>query len=542
MKKNKIKNVLFSLVFTMLIFNIIIGASLISKVMANQSTIVLSSDESIKLFAEVYSIIKNNYYMDINTDQLTESAIHGIISQLDPHSNYLNEDRFKSLMEDQKEEYEGLGIMIGKRDGALTVIAPLEQSPAHRLGISAGDIIIEIEGISTQDMDINDAVKMLKGKPGTSVNIKVQKQGFNEIFSYNIERAIIRVKSVPYFFLLRNNPKVGYVKVNSFAQATQRELSNAITNLIEQGAKYLMVDLRSNPGGLLDQAVGVTELFLHEDILIVYTKGRTPDANQQLFSSGNKHDFQNIPLIILVNEGSASGSEIVAGAIQDYDRGIVIGTPTFGKGLVQTLFPLRGGTTALALTTANYYTPSGRVIQKPFEKRSGFFQYQNGHPYGSGISEKNQKEDNYITTRGGRLILSEGGIQPDFEIKPERLTPIAVQLEISGLYFKYSLHFINKNPGLQKDFEVDDIIINDFIEFIKNEDDTDFFQTDKFMEDISNQKILIKREILTSAFEINDGNEFIINNDQQVLSALDYLDYASEILNIYIEYSEKSLK
>lgn len=535
MKKIKLINIILALTVSLLIFNIIIGTSLIGKLWANQDTLILTRDDSIKLFSEVYSIIKNHYIEDIDTKVITESAIQGIISELDPHSSFLNEERYKSLLEDQQEEYGGLGIMIGKRDGFLTVIAPLEQSPAHKLGIRAGDIIIEIEGKPTQDMDISDAVNILKGKPGTFVNIKVKKKGIEEVFDYKIERAIIRIKSVPYYFLLQDFQEVGYIKVNSFAQATQRELKIAIENLINEGAEYLILDLRSNPGGLLDQAVAVAEKFLKENLLIVYTKGRTSDSNQELFSSPSSIHYEDIPLIVLVNEGSASGSEIVAGAIQDYDRGLIIGTPTFGKGLVQTLFPLRDGITALALTTANYFTPSGRIIQKPFEIRKGIFRYEDGTPYGFMRQREDQEkeEKDMITTMGGRNIKASGGIHPDYIIEPERLSSIAVQLEINGLYFKYSINFINENPDIQKDFEIDDKIIQDFIHFIETEEDTDFFDKEKFMEDIENQKILIKREILTSAFEINDGNEFMINVDNQVHEALNYLKEASDLLELY---------
>lgn len=534
--KVKLINIILPVIGFLLLFNIVIGTSLINKVWANQDTVILSKDDSIKLFSEVYSIIKSNYIESIDTQQITESAINGIISELDPHSSYLDEDRYKSLMEDQKEEYGGLGIMIGKRDGFLTVIAPLEQSPAHKLGIRAGDIIVEIEGNSTQDMDINDAVKMLKGKPGTFVNIKIKKKGIEDAFDYRIERAIIRIKSVPYYFFLKENRSVGYIKVNSFAQATHKELIEAINYLTQNGAKYLMIDLRSNPGGLLDQAVAVTETFLRPDLLIVYTKGRTSDANQELYSSSATAHFEDIPLIILVNEGSASGSEIVAGAIQDYDRGLIIGTPTFGKGLVQTLFPLRDGKTALALTTAKYFTPSGRIIQKHFERRHGMFKYEDGTPYGFfGEKDAGDTEYNAISTKGGRIIRSDGGIYPDILVDIDKLSPLSVKLEINGLYFKYSVDFIARHKNISIDFDVDEYIIEDFILFITEKEKADFFNRDEFFDDLENQKILIKREILTSAFEINDGNEFLINSDKQVLEALLYTNDAEDLLKIYKE-------
>lgn len=541
MKKIKFSNIILPVITCLLIFNVVIGTMLIGKLWANQDTVILTKDESIKLFSEVYSIIKNNYIEEIETSAITESAILGIVSELDPHSNYLDEDKYRSLLEDQQEEYGGLGIMIGKRDGFLTVIAPLEQSPAHKLGIRAGDIIVDIEGKSTQDMDIESAVKLLKGKPGTFVNIKVKKKGIEDAFDYRIERSIIKVKSVPYHFLLQDNREVGYVKVNSFAQATSAELQSALEDLIKTGARYIIMDLRSNPGGLLDQAVYVTETFLGSDMLIVYTRGRTSDANQEFFSSQDASHYDDIPLIVLVNQGSASGSEIVAGAIQDYDRGLIVGNGTFGKGLVQTLFPLKDSKTALALTTAKYFTPSGRIIQKPFEKKQGMFRYEDGRPYGflfqqEGISES---ADDTITTRGGRKLRADGGIYPDIVSELDEPSPIAVKLEISGLYFKYSINFINKNKDLKKNFIVDESVIDDFIDFISKQENTSFFNRQEFLDDIENQKIYIKREILTSAFEINDGNEFLINNDKQVKTALKHLEDAADILQMYRKNSRK---
>ena len=528
----RLNHILLTVILFLLAVNLVIGTLIMQKVWAQQET-ALGKDDSIKLFSEVFSIIKSSYVEPIESDELIESAISGITSELDPHSSYLDPDRFKALQEDQREQYGGLGIIISMRNGFLTVISPIEQSPASKLGIRAGDIIVEIEGESTKDMDINDAVKKLKGKPGTTVDIKVKKKGHATALPYTIERAIIKIKSVPYYFKLKDHPETGYIKITGFAQETQKELLQAIKDLNKDGMKQLILDLRSNPGGLLDQAVAVSQLFLQNDLLIVYTKGRTRDSNQEFYSESKSPHF-DMPLVVLINEGSASGSEIVAGAIQDYDRGLLIGMPTFGKGLVQTLFTLEEGKTALALTTARYYTPAGRCIQKPFIKKQGVFAYSDGTPYGFTQSDDEEVQEQKITaTKGGREIISNGGINPDLTVEPDRHSLVSAKLERNAAYFEFAVKFLTKNKRVSKNIEITDDIIQQFLAFVRSKEiDVDEAE---FREELDMQKLLIKREILTSAFDLKTGTEFFINHDRQVLEAVERFTEAKELLPLYLQ-------
>jgi carboxyl-terminal processing protease len=310
----------------------------------------------IKTFTETMSIIKQNYVEDVDEKELVNGAIKGMLNQLDPHSSYMPPEAFKEMQIDTKGEFSGLGIQISIKDKLLTVIAPIEDTPAHKAGIKAGDVIIKIDGESTKDLTLQDAVTKLRGPKGTSVIITVLREGWEKPKDFPIVREVIQLKSVKYKTL---DDKIGYVKLTQFQQKTPQDLEDALSKLEKDNINSMILDLRNNPGGLLNGAVEVTSQFLPEGKLVVYIKGR----------SGEKQEFQTIntkyadyPMIVLVNEGSASASEIVAGALQDWGRAVVLGTQTFGKGSVQTVIPLSDGS-ALRLTTARYYTPKGRSIQ-----------------------------------------------------------------------------------------------------------------------------------------------------------------------------------
>ncbi|HEV8660477.1 MAG TPA: S41 family peptidase, partial [Thermoanaerobaculia bacterium] len=295
---------------------------------------------------------------DIGSDKFVYSSIDGMLRTLDPHTSFLEPKEYSDMQDRQKGTFYGLGILVTKRNDQVTVITPLEGTPAARLGIRAGDVISEVEGTPTDDLPLDDVVKRLKGPKGTTVHIKIIRVGIKEPIPLTIIRAAIPTNSISNVLMLR--PGVGYVKIKDFTSTTVRELDEAIDKLKPQGMQRLVLDLRQNPGGLLDAAVGVADHFLEKGQMIVYTKGRTADSAQDYVAPG-KHERLNVPLVILVNRGSASASEIVAGAIQDHDRGLVVGETSWGKGLVQSVYTLQYGA-GLALTTSKYYTPSGRNI------------------------------------------------------------------------------------------------------------------------------------------------------------------------------------
>ncbi len=315
--------------------------------------------EKLKVFSEILSLLEANYVETVDTSDLIDGAIRGMLKTLDPHTSYLPPEAFKQMKVETSGRFGGLGIEITLRKGILTVVTPIEDTPADRAGIKSGDRIIKIEDESTLDMTLSDAVERLRGKIGTEVNITIFREGKDEPFEVNLERGNIQVKSVKSKIY---ESKIGYIKIRNFTKTTSRDLDKVLNEFREKQVKKLVLDLRNNPGGLLNQAVEVSDRFLPPENLIVYTQGRTEEQNMR-FTTHDRVQRVSYPMIILVNGGSASASEIVAGALQDSNRAIILGTQTFGKGSVQTIIPLSDGS-ALRLTTARYYTPSGRVIQE----------------------------------------------------------------------------------------------------------------------------------------------------------------------------------
>ena len=315
--------------------------------------------EKLKAFSEILSLVESNYVESVDSDVLIDGAIKGMVKALDPHSSYLPPKSYKNMLVDTSGKFGGLGIEISVRKGILTVISPIEDTPAFNAGIKAGDKIIKIEDESTLDMTLTDAVDRLRGETGSPVTITVFRESLEVPKEFTIVRAIIKVRSVVKK-IYRND--IGYVKIRSFSKNTSKDLDAALAEFERKGVNKLVLDVRNNPGGLLNQAVEVSDRFLKKENLIVYTKGRTNEQNMR-FTTHDKVKRVTYPMIILVNGGSASASEIVAGALQDLGRAVIVGTTTFGKGSVQTIIPLTDGS-ALRLTTARYYTPSGRVIQE----------------------------------------------------------------------------------------------------------------------------------------------------------------------------------
>jgi len=321
-----------------------------------QATVAYSK---LKIFGDVLSLIQTSYVEPVNVDNLVRGAINGMVQTLDPHSSYLTPEMLKQVEVETKGSFGGLGIEIGIKDGVLTVIAPIEDTPAARAGLQAGDKIVRIEKESTKNMTVMDAVKLLRGDPGSKVTITVVRESAPEPKTYTITRDIIKIKSVKS---KQMEEGIGYIRLTQFQQDSHQELNRALQAFLKEkgGLKGLILDLRNNPGGLLDQAVKVADEFIDSG-LIVYTDGRV-EAQKTKYVAHKEGTYTGFPIVVLVNAGSASASEIVAGALQDHGRAIIIGQRTFGKASVQTILPLEDGS-ALRLTTARYYTPNGRSIQ-----------------------------------------------------------------------------------------------------------------------------------------------------------------------------------
>ena len=333
---------------------------LLTGVLIGQGMVQAKPDtyEELKSFTQSLELVKRNYVEDPNSKELIEGAIRGMISNLDPHSSYMPERAFKEMNMDIKGEFQGVGIQIGVKNQQLTVIAPIEDTPAFRAGLAAGDKILKINDEWTKDMAIEQAVDKMRGPKGTQVRLLIIREGWDKPKEFKITRDVIKVQSVKSKML---DNEIGYLKIIQFQGQTGQEVEKALNGLESKGLKKLILDMRNNPGGILDASVDVSSMFLPKDKLVVYLQGRQASDRRDYLTSGSLIT-RDYPMVVLVNTGSASASEIVAGALQDSKRAVIMGTQTFGKGSVQTVFPLEGGG-GIRLTTAKYYTPSGRSIQ-----------------------------------------------------------------------------------------------------------------------------------------------------------------------------------
>jgi carboxyl-terminal processing protease len=330
---------------------------LFGSVMVRYSIADSTTYDNLKVFSEVLSLVQQNYVEPVDTKDLIYNAIRGMLASLDPHSSFMTAEMYKEMQVDTKGEFGGLGIQIGIKDQMLTVIAPIEDTPAYKIGILAGDKIVKIDGALTKDMTLTEAVDKMRGPKGTQVTISVLREGLEEPKDYTITRDIIKLKSIKSKLL---EDGIGYVRISQFQEKTDDDLRAALSQLDARKLKGLVIDLRNDPGGLLNMAVDVAGEFLPSGSLVVSIKGREGDKDE--FHTRNTNPYSEVPIVVLVNEGSASASEIVAGALQDWGRAVIMGTQTFGKGSVQTVLQLSDGA-GLRLTTAKYYTPKDRSIQ-----------------------------------------------------------------------------------------------------------------------------------------------------------------------------------
>ena len=361
------KRVLYGCLVTVLGLNLLIGAQIY---MTHAETVERENVyEEIKLFMRVLERVRQDYVdgEKVTYKELIQAAMHGMLNKLDPHSEFMEASKYTDLKSETEGAFGGVGIVVGMRDNILTVVAPMEDTPAYTAGIMTGDKIVRIEGKSTEKTTLSDAVKQLRGQPGSKVTISVLRPATGEVKDYTLERSVIKVNTVKdingrgEFPIGEDN--IGYVRISQFGEHTTEEFEAALKKLDKQGMRGLVIDLRNNPGGLLDQAVKICDIFLPRGQLIVSTEGRSPQMRAEEFRAGGRDKYKGVEIVILVNNGSASASEIVSGCLQDVKRAYIIGEQTFGKGSVQSIMPLDNGA-ALRLTTAKYYTPSHKVIHE----------------------------------------------------------------------------------------------------------------------------------------------------------------------------------
>lgn len=413
--------------------------------------IVKNLDILATLFKEV-----NTYYVDdVNPNELMKVGMDAMLASLDPYTNYIPEDQIEDFRTMTTGEYGGIGAMVGKRNGVNTVLMTYEGYPAHKQGLRIGDVIQKIDGIDITNKDSDAISKLLKGQANTKVALTIQRYGANEPKEIQITREHITVNNVPYYGMIGKN--VGYLKLSEFTTGAAREVKQAVTSLKQEGATKIVIDLRDNPGGLLIEAVNIANLFIPKGSEVVSTKGKMRESNQTYHALDQPLDTTT-PLAVLVSSRSASAAEIVAGVLQDYDRAVVIGSKTFGKGLVQTTRPLSYNS-QLKVTTAKYYIPSGRCIQA--------IDYSHRSEDGSAGKVPDSLKVKFLT-KNGRPVYDGGGIDPDLAIKPEPLAPISVALLSNGLIFDYATQYHARTEKIApaNQFQVTEAEYADFVKWL----------------------------------------------------------------------------
>ncbi len=489
---------------------------------------------SLNKISSIVNLIEQKYYKDVDQEELSYSSIRGMLQTLDPHSYFLDPRHFDRLREEYKGKYYGLGILIQKQGKRLVVISPIEGGPAYRLGIRSGDVISHINGETTEPITSEDAMMKLRGPEGTQVSITISREG-KEPFDLTIVREEIALYSVPYSFLLEGD--IGYIFIRNFAETTTDEFREKMDLLISQGMKKLILDLRGNGGGTFLQSLELSDDFLSEGTLVVSIKGRNKNLDRKYFAEKD-NQYENIPLVILINRGSASAPEILSGAIMDNDRGLIVGSDSWGKGLVQTIIPLTENA-AMALTTAKYYTPSGRSIQRDYSNFEDYYLYARETP-------EEKREIAY--TAGGRRVLGQGGISPDYAVDVD-FDEFIYNLAIAGAFFTYAKEFTQAKRPISKDyvfpggrettspsrnkiidqnFSVDENIVDDFKVYLGQEkieyDDGKF---EALKKDIIRE---LEREIHSALWGIEAGIKAYRKTDPVVLKAIEVLPEAEALL------------
>ena len=535
--------------FAVLVVLVVLMSSLVGGLMGGSaaagadSSSQVTADVFLRDFTEALDVIQKNYVENIGPDKLVYSAIKGMLRSLDPHSSFFEPKEYSRLREEQHSKYSGLGIrvrpLLRERGRVVIVEPPAIGSPAERRGLRAGDVITRIEGESIDDWTSEEVVGHLRGPRGTTVNITVERPSVNDPLEFKIERDEIPLITVPYAFEVK--PGIGYIKLDRFSESTSGELGDRLKKLDAPNLTGLILDLRDNPGGLLTQAIEVADFFLGKREKIVSTKGRLEGTARDY--NAQTTEALRIPIVVLINRHSASASEIVAGALQDHDRAVIVGETSFGKGLVQSVYNLDNNT-GMALTTAHFYTPSGRLIQRDYSGSTFDYYYLS-----SASASSKQRETKY--TDSGRKVLGGGGISPDIQVPIRELNRVEALLQSKDVFFEYARRLTSGQVAAASNFqlplkneevnttagkgsrpvpklEITDAIMDDFKTFLRSRNveltDEDIQSNVDFI------KRRIKQEVYTSSFGMQEGFKIAIQGDTQVVKALEALPEAKVLM------------
>src|SRR5438132_1455558 len=506
---------------------IAIGVLLLSAVLGgiygpNVRATAASADDyqtAVRDFTRVLDVVQANYAEPVDVDKAVyQGAIPGMLRMLDPHSNFFDARQFALLREDQRGKYYGVGMVVAPRENHTVVMAPYVGAPAYNAGIRPGDVIVKVDDKPTDGLTTSDVADMLKGAKGTVVKITISREGYTEPLVFTVTRDEIPRHSVDIAFLLK--PGVGYVRLSGFNETTDREIADALRQLNAPALDGLILDMRGNPGGLLNEAVAVGDMFLDKNQLIVSHHGRSSPERRYYAVRGNQG--VTVPLVILVNNNSASATEIVSGAVQDHDRGLIVGETTFGKGLVQTVTPLSENT-GLALTTARYYTPSGRLIQRDYKSIS-LYQYHYERKVPDHPTE-------IKLTDSGRQVTGGGGITPDIIVSEPKLNKFQQELFRFDVFYPaeagvggFTRAYLGERPTITHDFSVDDNVMHEFRNYLSKHNvryaEADLSENQDWV------KRKIKQEVFMSTFGMQDGFKVLLEADPQVQKAVDSVPQA----------------
>jgi len=491
-----------------------------------------------KVFTSALGAIEENYVGEYESDRLVYSAISGLLQTLDPHSSFMDPRSFAQMRERQEGRYYGLGITINVVDGDVTIFNVFEGSPAHQKGLRRGDVIAKIEGEDAKGWTSEQAVSRLRGPKQSSVKISIRRTGYDGLIDLAVMRDEVHIPTVPAAVML--DATTGYIKLQDFGENTDQELGRALESLPKQGMQRLVFDLRGNPGGALDQAIRVSNRFLPKGDLIVYTRGRVPNSDQD-YRATEQSDYLRVPMITLVNRSSASASEIVSGALQDHDRSLIVGETTFGKALVQSVYRVAEGAGA-AITTARYYTPSGRLIQRPWDV--GFDEYLT-YTWREQDGNKVHKADDLKYTDAGRKVYSGGGIEPDrrFDGPSDGFNPTRFGRTIAArnLFDTYAQQFsrqgdtrVARRGGqvreLNPDFVITDEMLSEFKKLVQASPIP--FDETSWQTDLEFIKAMIHREIDIDLFGVATAYKNLAKHDPQLQFALGLFPDAQQLLNM----------
>ena len=476
----------------------------------------LSND--VQNFTKAYALVEKNFADPVNADKaIYKGAIPGMLRTLDPHSNFFDPKEYQALRDDQRGHYYGVGMLVGARNGKTVVMAPFPGSPAYKAGLRPGDIISMVNDKATENLNTTEIADLLKGPRGTQVRITVVREGSTEPIPFTVTRDEVKRPSVQDAFWVK--PGIAYMKILSFNETTSREMEDNLKRLGENNIKGLVLDLRENPGGLLNEGVAVADHFLQKGQTIVSHRGRNSAEKPYIARTGNKG--RDYPIVVVVNKFSASAAEIVSGALQDHDRAWVLGETTFGKGLVQTVYPLSENT-GLALTTAHFYTPSGRLIQRDYSNRS-FYDYY----FHKDDNARNPAD--VKMTDSGRTVYGGGGITPDEKYEPPKADAFQIGLARKSAFFNFTRNYFGTHDtNLPKNWMPDDVTLTQFHDYLLKQNYT--FTEGEFTQDRDWIRRGLAVEMYITAFNKDESDRVLAQTDPEVERAVEAMPKAKALL------------